>query len=278
MALLDQVIAQNRHEAAAMRTVQARERVRASMVPLNPTQSAQPPTASVTSEHEVDAAPTIASPLDLEAASALFGGTGRPPSQGPPPARAKVDSVFAQLQRFSNSDAGAVDDDDDDSSTPDAWLDSDESESDSDELRVAHTPMPQVSERSMDEVLGGGTGGDGGQKSLLARVLDPAGGTNRTGLEGLLANERPSDPRERLRQRRRALERQRSGMTEDDYIYDKRGRRVRGARKMTMDDVKMGLVPPSQKASVDRTMTKEQIRRNVAQMRADSLGTNGAAE
>lgn len=276
MALLDQLIAQNRQEAAAMRTVQARERVRASMVPLNPTRPAvQPSTVSMAPENDTD---TIASPL--EAASALFGGTGRPPSQGPPPDRAKVDSVFAQLQRFSESRAGAAaDNDDDDSSTPDAWLDSDESESDSDELRVAHTPMPQVSERSMDEVLGGGPGGDGnGQKSLLARVLDPDGGKNRTGLEGLLANERPSDPRERLRQRRRALERQRSGMTEDDYIYDKRGRRVRGARKMTMDDVKMGLVPPSQKASVDRNMTKEQIRRNVAQMRADGVVPNVPTE
>lgn len=259
MAMLDRLIAENRQLAAAARQQQVRERVGAAIVPLNGPHfvPAAQTAGAVQDETEVAASP-------LDAASMLFGGTGRPKRDGPPLDPVKVDAVFAHLQRYAQ-DAG----DNDSDSTPDAWVDTDESDSssadDADDLRVAETPMPDVSERSMDDVFGGG--GAPGQKSFLARVMDPDGGKNRTGLEGLLATERPTDPRERLRQRRRALEKQRSGMTEDDYMYDKRGRRIRGARKVTMDEVKMGLVPPSQKSSVDRNMTKQQIRRNVADLR-----------
>lgn len=139
------------------------------------------------------------------------------------------------------------------------------------DILYPETLMPAVSERSMDDVLG--VPSEGGAPSLLSRILNPDSGgkgKNKTGLQGLVAQEQPEmTPRERLRQRRQAMHRARMGLSRDQYVYDKKGRRVKGARQVTMQDVQAGLVPRSQLRRVDKEATRDQIRRNIEKMRAD---------
>ena len=129
--------------------------------------------------------------------------------------------------------------------------------------------MPSVSDRSLDDVLGVPKGEDG-NPSLLSRIMDPDSGgkgKNKTGLHGLIAQPKKElSVRERYRQRQKAMQKQRSGMTADQLVYDKRGRVVRGARQVSEEDMRSGAV---RSAQVDPKATKDAIRANIEKMRAE---------
>lgn len=141
-----------------------------------------------------------------------------------------------------------------------------------DDILYPHTPMPAVSERSMDDVLGT-PATDDGTPSLLARMLDPDSGgkgANKNGLRGLLPQKKKPEmtPRQKLKERMRAKARLRHGLSKSDYVYDARGRRVRGARQISMEDVQNGNVPRSMLQNVDKKAMREQIKQNIAKERA----------
>lgn len=177
----------------------------------------------------------------------------------------------------------ANDDDDDDnaklqSNTKEVFAYDSEEDETLEDIVYPTNLMPAVSERSMDDILGVPASKDGAP-SLLARILDPDSGgkgKNKTGLHGLIAQPKKSvSNRERMRQRLQAQRRQRSGMTPDQVVYDKRGRRVRGARQVTEEDLRSGAVPSAQ---VNRSATRDAIRANIDKMRAQMAAEKQAKQ
>lgn len=190
-------------------------------------------------------------------------------------AEAKCLKNTSSATTTTSASAATVVDDFKDAVVKDAYIDiadydSDE-ELDLEDIRFPHTPMPAISERSMDDVLGTASTEDG-TPSLLARMLDPDSGgkgANKNGLRGLLPQKKKPEltVKQKFRERRLALARLRQGMTREDYVYDARGRRVKGARQFSMEDIQSGAVPRSMLQHVDKKAMREQIKRNIAKER-----------
>lgn len=181
--------------------------------------------------------------------------------------RLEVDRIWARMTReeASNDDQFEI--------WPDEMVES-ETGDDSD-LDAAVTPMPASEERGVEEVVAGNQG-----PNLLSRMLNPdAGGKgcNRDGLMGLIAPERPADPRARLKQKMQSLRKQRTTMREEDVMRDERGNRIPGARNITMEDIQSGAVPRRLLQGVDRNLTKQQIRKNLLALRRTPPAANPTA-
>lgn len=141
-----------------------------------------------------------------------------------------------------------------------------ESLSDNDDLTCSTSAMPEP--RDMGDVCGGQSGKN---NDLLAKMLDPnIGGKNRNlnGISGLVSQPRSENPRDRLKQKLRAMRRRRGKMADDDYVRDARGRKIPGARAYTQEDMAAGLGPRGGAANVDKSLTAQKRKEMLEKLRA----------
>lgn len=140
------------------------------------------------------------------------------------------------------------------------------------DIVVAKEKMDSVENKSMDDVLGDG---NHSTPSLLSHILNPDSGGkgfNKDGLGGILAMGQPElSPAEKMKRRQRALYKQRQSITKDDYVYDARGKKIVGARKVTLEQMQSGLAPRGQRQNIDKDATKKAIKENLLKLKQERL-------
>jgi hypothetical protein len=130
------------------------------------------------------------------------------------------------------------------------WLASIDECDDPADLKSPKVKMPKPSQKSFDESLGQ----EGG--SLLGKLLNPncgGKGANKNGLKGLVAVDTETmTPKQRAMAKKRALYRQRCGISTEERVRDHKGKIVKGAKKMTQEDLQFGNFTEAQRQALQR--------------------------
>ena len=182
-----------------------------------------------------------------------------------------------QIQRFLQQGEW---EDDDDRDAQDLDTDTNVEQGDENELDLllsnsAHEmPLP----RPIDSVFGaqgGSSAPEAAQTGLLGTLLNPdAGGKGRNtdGIMGLVASQAPKpkiNTRAQLRAKLRNMQKSRGKMTDEDVVRDARGRKVRGARQMTQEDMMYGNgAQRARNAAVDSKQSTALRAQKIAELQA----------